>query len=129
MSDVTAIYGNLIDFFFAFFKDIFICIIIDNHSCLNFCIFTKLSQIMCLINKHIWYINMPDATASYGRSFDYIVFIDEYSCLKYCIITKLSQIECLINVHILVCQHVKYDSRLWKIQLRFCVFSYIIDDH
>ena len=27
---------------------------IDDHSCLKFCIFTKLSQIMCLINLYIF---------------------------------------------------------------------------
>ena len=27
--------------------------IIDEHSCLKYCIYTKLSQIMCLINVHI----------------------------------------------------------------------------
>ena len=41
--------------------------------------------------------------------------IDEHSCLKCCIFTKLSQIVCLITVQILVCQHAKYDGRLWKV--------------
>ena len=44
MPDVTASYGKLFDF---------IALLIDNNSCLKYCIFTKLSQIECLINEHI----------------------------------------------------------------------------
>ena len=44
--------------------------------------------------------------------FSYI--INEHSCLKYFIFTKHSQIVYLMNVYILVCQHAKYDCRLWK---------------
>ena len=41
--------------------------------------------------------------------------IDEHSCLNCCISTKASQIVCIINVHILICQHEKWDCRLWKV--------------
>ena len=37
------------------------------------------------------YINMPDVTASYGTSIDFIVY--------------------LINKHILICCHARYDSK------------------
>ena len=45
MPDVTASYGTFPDFitFFLYYW----------HSCLKYCILTKLSQIVCLINRHI----------------------------------------------------------------------------
>ena len=41
--------------------------IIDEYSCLKCCIFTRLSQIVCLINYIFWYVNMTNVTAGYGR--------------------------------------------------------------
>ena len=39
------------------------------------CMFTKLSQIVCLINIHIYYINIPSETAGYGRFSDLFVCV------------------------------------------------------
>ena len=50
MPDVSARYGkcfNFIEFFWVF------SYIIDEYSCLKYCIFTKLLQIVCLINIDI----------------------------------------------------------------------------
>ena len=47
MSDVTASYGTLLDLLLVFSYTI------DDHSCLKRCIFTKFSQIVCLINTYI----------------------------------------------------------------------------
>ena len=44
------------------------------HLCFIAHIFTKLSQIMCLIEIH-WYFNMPDMTASYERFSDLFAFL------------------------------------------------------
>ena len=46
--------------------------IIDDHSCLDYCIFTKLSQIVWLIN--IWYTNVLNVTAGCGRFSNLIAF-------------------------------------------------------
>ena len=48
MPDVTAGYGSTLNFFCLFFWKY--SQIIDDNLCLNFCIFTKLSEIMWLIN-------------------------------------------------------------------------------
>ena len=50
MPDVTAIYGTPLDFIAFFWVFSYI---IDEYSCLKYCIFTKLSQIMYLIDVHI----------------------------------------------------------------------------
>ena len=50
MPNVTASYGTLLEFL-AFFKEFLY--ITDDYSCLRYCIFTKFSQITCLINIHI----------------------------------------------------------------------------
>ena len=49
MPDVTACFGTFFDFiaFFWIFSYTF-----DEHSCLKYCIFTKVSQIVCIINVH-----------------------------------------------------------------------------
>ena len=44
----SASYGTLPDFITFFLG------IIDNHSCLKYCIFAKFSQIVCLINIYIF---------------------------------------------------------------------------
>ena len=64
MSDVTASFGTLIDFI-AFFGNF--------HTLLKYSIFTKLTQIMSVINIHILiFDNKPDVTTSYG------IFLDLY---------------------------------------------------
>ena len=72
MLDVTASYGMPFDI--LRFLGIHI---IDDHSCMNYCIFTKLSQIMCLLNIHILICQhdrldsslrkVPDSIAFYGN--------------------------------------------------------------
>ena len=70
---------------------------------------------LCILSIHtFWYIYMPDVTACYGTSSDFIVFFwklnakfDDYSYLKCCIDIKLSLIMCLINkssLVLLICQ-------------------------
>ena len=49
-SDVTVNYGTLLDFYCIFWEFSYL---IDDHSCLNCCISTKLSHNVCLINLHI----------------------------------------------------------------------------
>ena len=43
---------------------------------------------------------MPDVTASYGMSFEFIVFFYDHSCLNCCISIKLSLIVYLINTNV-----------------------------
>ena len=77
MPDVNASYGTPFNFI-AFFC-IFSYNIID-HSCLNCCISTKLSLIVCLINAHISVnVNIPEETASYGMPLAYIAFFDNFA--------------------------------------------------
>ena len=80
---------------------------------------TKLSQNECLFNTHIYYIGMPDVTASSGRSFDFIAFFGYFHTLltsihvqsivsspnfhRLCVQSPISQFQ------ILVCQHAKFD--------------------
>ena len=78
--------------------------------------YTKLLQNMCLINSHIWCIDMPqmwlqvmDCLLILLRFFGYF---HKLLFLKYCIFTKLSQI---------VCQHIKCDCRLWKVLWFNCI--------
>ena len=78
MPDVTANYGKPFDFIAV------LGYIIINHSCLNCYIFTKLSQIVCLINVHIRYVTMPDLTTSYGRLFDLNTLVCEFSNIITC---------------------------------------------
>ena len=54
--------------------------IINVHSCLNCCIFTKLSQIVCLINIHILVCQPAKCYCSYGRFSD---LMRVFTCLKY----------------------------------------------
>ena len=74
MPDVTANYGRPFDFieFFWLFSQI-----IDDHSCLNCCISTKLSQIVCLVTLHI--LNIPNVTTGYGRFSD----LNDYQVYSY----------------------------------------------
>ena len=72
--------------------------IIDEHSCLKYCIFTKLSQIVYLIDVLMytfWYDNMPNVTAGYGRFSDLIeLFFGNFLIfLRYSFI-KILQIVC-----------------------------------
>ena len=68
MLDVTASYGKLLDFI------TFLGIFIHYYSCLKYCIFNKLSQIVCLINIQILNVKMPSVTAGYGRFSALITF-------------------------------------------------------
>ena len=52
MSDVTASYGT--PYYFIAFFGIF-SYIIDDHSCLKYCIYTKFSRFVCLINIHTYF--------------------------------------------------------------------------
>ena len=40
--------------------------IVDDYLCLKYCIFTKLSQIVCLIIYTFWYVNIPNLTVGCG---------------------------------------------------------------
>ena len=63
---VTASYGTVFDciaFFWVFSYKI------DNNLCLNFCLFTKLSQKMSNLGT---YIKLPDETIDYERFSDLI---------------------------------------------------------
>ena len=61
------------------FLDIFSYIIIGHYG-LNYCISTKLSPIICLINTHIYmYVNILDVTASYGMHIDLIEFFRNFA--------------------------------------------------
>ena len=51
MPDLTASYGTPFDFIVLFWVFTYI---INELSCLKYCIFIKLSQIVCLINVHIF---------------------------------------------------------------------------
>ena len=82
----------------------------------------------CVYNWYIlWCIDIPVVTASYEMPFNLIFdcffssIIDEHSFLKYFIFIQHSQIVCIINIHILVCQHAKYDCRLWKVLWFNCI--------
>ena len=71
---MTASYGMPFDFiaFFWIFS-----YIIDEHSYLDCCIFTKLSQIICLMCT-FWFICIPNVTAGYGRFSDLIAFFGHF---------------------------------------------------
>ena len=106
----------------------------ERHLCLEAQFFTKLSQNVCLINTHIliyWYAKYNNKL--WKALWFYFVFrvfsdiIDEHSCLKYFIYTKLSQIMCPIDLQILICQHAKYDSRLWKVFWRILIYYYMFE--
>ena len=65
----------------------------------KYCIFIKLSQIVCLINIHIFYISIcQKLTAGYERFSDFIAFFRAFSyiitCLKRYNFIKLLKIVC-----------------------------------
>ena len=64
---VTAAYTSLCIFWLFSY-------IINEHLCLKYCVFTKLSQFVCLINIHISYVNMSNVTVSYGKFSNLIAF-------------------------------------------------------
>ena len=70
----------------------------DHYSCLNYCIFTKHSQIVFWLMYTFWFVNLPNMTAGYGRFSDLIVFFGEFSyiwtSLKSYTFIKLLQILC-----------------------------------
>ena len=49
--------------------------IFHGHSCLRCCIFTKISQIMCLVNTHIFIYHY---TRYMVASFDFVAFIGNF---------------------------------------------------
>ena len=66
ITDMTASYEmSLLGCFWEFSHKI------NDYSYLKYCIFTKHSHIVCLIN--VFYANKPDVTTSYGRFYDLII--------------------------------------------------------
>ena len=57
--------------------------IIDIHSCLNYCIISKLSHTVCRIDTYISCVDMPDVTAGYGRFFEFIAFFENFHILQH----------------------------------------------
>ena len=56
-----------------------IMIIFDFFALYGFFTFmSTLSQIVCLINTHILFIDMPDVTARYGMLLDFVAFFCFY---------------------------------------------------
>ena len=94
MPDVTAVYGTPLGFvmFFGAFSDI-----IENHSCLKCWIFTKLLQVVSLIDKNI-FIYWSDVTVGYGRLSKYIFGNWPISGLAHYILIKISQIVYQVNI-------------------------------
>ena len=95
MPEVTASYGtplDLIAFFWVF------SYIIDDHSRLTYCIFTKLSQIVYLINIHNLVCQLPKCNCRFSNL---IAFFWEFSYtttyLKRYNFTKLLQIVCWLR--------------------------------
>ena len=66
MSDVTASYGMPIDFI-AFFKEF--SYIIDDYSSLKGSVFTKLAQIVYLINTHFDYLRLKHLKLRHSEFF------------------------------------------------------------
>ena len=82
MLDVTASYGTILLLFFLVFSYLF-----NNHLCGNYCICTKLSQIICLINTHFLIYRQVKTSSPI-----WLVF-EKFQCLKHYIFIKLSQIS------------------------------------
>ena len=55
----------------------------ERHLCFVTHILTKLSHNVYLINTHILHINMPNVTASYGKSLDFIEFFWVFFIVNY----------------------------------------------
>ena len=72
--------------------------IIDGHSCLKYCISTKLSQIVCLTNVHILVCQYAKCDCRLWRVLWFNCVFWEFSyittCLKRYNFTKLLQIVC-----------------------------------
>ena len=67
-------------------------------------------------------------TVSYRRSFDFIAIFGYFHKLLttihvWIVVSSPNFHRLCINVHILVCQHAKCDSRLWKVLWYTCVFQ------
>ena len=69
MPDLTSNYRVFLDYV-AFFVN-FHTLINIHYSCLEYFIFTKFSQAVCLT---IWYVDMTEVTAGYERQFDLNAF-------------------------------------------------------
>ena len=79
-----------------------------------------------LVNTHIfWYIDMLDVTASYWMAFDFIALLAiliHYYWTFMSEVMYLSMIVCTSSTHILICQHARYDCKLWKASWFYCLF-------
>ena len=77
--------------------------IIKYHSCLRWCILTKLSQTVCLVNTHILVYRYGRCDCRLLKVLWFIFVFLEFSyimtCLKGYIFTKLSQTVYLVIVH------------------------------
>ena len=82
MPNVTASYGKSLDII-AFFR--VLSYIIDDLSCLNSCISTKNSHILCQTCHTFWYSKMINVTAGYGRLSDLMNFweFSYITCFKH----------------------------------------------
>ena len=73
--------------------------IIEDYSCLEYCIFIKLSQIVFyVLKKTFWHIVMTDVTSVYGKLTYLIVFLGNFYI---CNIAKFSQIVYQANLQLL----------------------------
>ena len=97
--------------------------IIDKHTCLKYCIFTKLSQIVYHINMHIWICqHTRSACKLWNASWLYYVF-SKFCTQSTNIHVKLSQIVSLINTYILVCWNIKCNDKLQKVESLIVIFE------
>ena len=80
--------------------------IFDDHSYLNCCILQTFTK--HVVRHTLWCINLPDVTAGYRTSLDFVswVFlkkIDEYSCLKCFLFSPNFHKLCIKLIHTLWC--------------------------
>ena len=87
------------------------------------CIFTKFSEIMCLISTHISEYRHAKCDYRLQNSpglycillCEFSLIIDDHSYLKSFIFTKLSKMVCRINTNISLYLHARCDSILWQV--------------
>ena len=102
---------------------------IDEYSCLKYCIFTKLSQMVCLINMYILKCQHAKCDCLLWKVlwFHFLflrIFHTITTCLKRYNFIKLLQNVCLINTHILIYWHARCNCQLWKALGFYYVFGY-----
>ena len=103
--------------------------IIYEHSYLKYYIFTKLLQIVCLINTHIyWHVryNCKLWHAYWIYCFFWelctqLTNIHVWSIVG--IFTKLSLIVYLMNINFLIWWYVRYDWKLWHAPWIYCILG------